>query len=691
MHNVLPEIAKVCSMIVQKKLIYKKYDEVGIVLFGTKGTKNELKKEVGGYEHVVVFRHIKVVDGDLINAFQQLPRGTVDGDLVVLDAIIVGMDVLIKKFGQTSKGKKVKKHLCLFTSANFPIRNPYEGTKENEVTTIAVQMALRGMKMDSIVFRGTKESFDANKRTIEENDLLLSIFSEKTSSKSLHVDNSVSLLGAVRTRSISPVTIYRGDFELSSKMKIKVWVYKKTAEERFPTLKKYSDKAPPSDKYATHEIKVDYEYKSVEDPSKVVPPDQRVKGYWYGPQVVPLSSDQWETAKFKPEKSVKLLGFTNASKIKRYHYMKDVNFFMAEPGNRNAILSVSALARAMKELNKVAILRCVWRQGQDKLAIGVLTPYISDKDNIADSFYFNVLPFAEDVREFHFPSFGSCPLSLQPNEEQQEAADKLVKVLELAPSGKEEILQPDLTLNPVLERFYCHLELKSKNPNAAVPPLDESLKQITEPDPQLLIRNKPVIDEFCRQFRLNRELVQNMKIDALLFETEPKQKQELEVKNPKLMQCKDFRMFKIQPKVENSFYDMFNCYKKVVWTFIFAVGPLQLLSYPVIEWVGIRTGLPLPSGSEMFWQLLVYFVVEDYANYWLHRLLHCKWGYEKIHRIHHEYTAPIGFAAPYAHWAEIIILGLASFLGPLLVPCHMITFWLWMIVRQMEAVETHSG
>lgn len=61
--------------------------------------------------------------------------------MVVLDAIIVGMDMLIKKFGQTSKGEKVKKHLCLFTSANFPIRNPYEGTKKNEVTTIAVQMA----------------------------------------------------------------------------------------------------------------------------------------------------------------------------------------------------------------------------------------------------------------------------------------------------------------------------------------------------------------------------------------------------------------------------------------------------------------------------------------------------------------------------------------------------------------------
>ncbi|KAK3036022.1 hypothetical protein RJ639_030723 [Escallonia herrerae] len=158
-----------------------------------------------------------------------------------------------------------------------------------------------------------------------------------------------------------------------------------------------------------------------------------------------------------------------------------------------------------------------------------------------------------------------------------------------------------------------------------------------------------------------------------------------------LLRSKKIDKFKIQPKMKNSLSDMLTCYRKVIQTFVLAVGPLQLFSYPVIERIGIRTGLPLPSGSELFWQLLVYFLVEDYANYWLHRSLHFKWGYEKIHCVHHEYTAPIGFAAPYAHWAEIIILGFASFLGPMIVPGHMITFWLWMIVRQVEAIETHSG
>ena len=62
--------------------------------------------------------------------------------------------------------------------------------------------------------------------------------------------------------------------------------------------------------------------------------------------------------------------------------MKDVNSFVPEPGNTKAIVAVSALARAMQETNKVAILRCVWRQNQANVAFGVLTPNISSVNNV---------------------------------------------------------------------------------------------------------------------------------------------------------------------------------------------------------------------------------------------------------------------------------------------------------------------
>ncbi|PON67233.1 Ku70/Ku80, N-terminal alpha/beta [Parasponia andersonii] len=83
MHNLVPEIEKVCSTLIQKKLIYSKSDEVGVILFGTEDTKNELTKEVGGYEHVVVLRDIRVVDVDLLETLQPLPRGTHTGDCIL--------------------------------------------------------------------------------------------------------------------------------------------------------------------------------------------------------------------------------------------------------------------------------------------------------------------------------------------------------------------------------------------------------------------------------------------------------------------------------------------------------------------------------------------------------------------------------------------------------------------------------
>ncbi|MBA0801090.1 hypothetical protein Gohar_011477 [Gossypium harknessii] len=145
-----------------------------------------------------------------------------------------------------------------------------------------------------------------------------------------------------------------------------------------------------------------------------------------------------------------------------------------------------------------------------------------------------------------------------------------------------------------------------------------------------------------------------------------------------MMRSLGFDKYKIQPKVSLSLPEMFKCYKDVMRMFVLVI-------------IGIRTGLPLPSLWEIVAQLTVYFMIEDYTNYWIHRFLHGKWGYEKIHRVHHEYTAPIGFAAPYAHWLEVLILGIPSFLGPAIVPGHMITFWLWIVLRQIEAIETHSG
>ncbi|KAH7415417.1 hypothetical protein KP509_14G042500 [Ceratopteris richardii] len=84
-------------------------------------------------------------------------------------------------------------------------------------------------------------------------------------------------------------------------------------------------------------------------------------------------------------------------------------------------------------------------------------------------------------------------------------------------------------------------------------------------------------------------------------------------------------------------------------------------------------------------------MIEDYLNYWIHRWLHTEWAFKNIHYKHHEFVPVTGLTGPYAHWLEVLLLGFPSFVGPAFVPCHVVTFWLWIALRQLEAIETHGG
>jgi hypothetical protein len=68
-----------------------------------------------------------------------------------------------------------------------------------------------------------------------------------------------------------------------------------------------------------------------------------------------------------------------------------------------------------------------------------------------DSLIVNLLPFAEDIREYPFLALGDQPESKQPNVDQMELAEKLVQSLDLAPGGGEEMLEPEKTPNPTLK------------------------------------------------------------------------------------------------------------------------------------------------------------------------------------------------------------------------------------------------
>lgn len=83
---------------------------------------------------------------------------------------------------------------------------------------------------------------------------------------------------------------------------------------------------------------------------------------------------------------------------------------------------------------------------------------------------------------------------------------------------------------------------------------------------------------------------------------------------------------------------------------------------------------------------------EDCMFYWVHRTLHHKSIYAKIHKQHHKFTINHPIAAEYAHPVEGFFGNfLPFFLPQILFGLHGSTVILWTLLRVAEAVDGHSG
>eukprot|EP00897_Mesotaenium_endlicherianum_P003505 jgi/Mesen1/3182/ME000184S02244 len=528
MHQYFQEVKQYMEEQMMQKNLFNTKDEVAIITFGSNETDNELHAEPDdGYKHVAVALPLQPVSQEVFAVLEHLRPGDAPGDFV--NAEFVAVDMLVKAL-EAKTTKKGNKRLVLLTAAASPLEAPWEGTTAEQVQVLAGHMAKHSCKLDASLgsglshysaaggAAGSADVAGAAGDTRAENERLLQLMVDETHGDVRRVESPRRLLNRMRPR-VAAVTSFRGELEVTPSLSIKVWVYKKTAQQRLPSLKMFSDKAPESDPTATRAVRLEREYKLSTDPDKVVPPDQQVKAYRYGPQIVPIGPLEREVVLFQAEKGIKLLGFTLRASIPRHYYMGEASIFLPEPDNVKSATAVSALARALHAEGKVAIVRC---KLQDRKGLGVtlgcLTPRLSPDDetdgdsSIPDSLYFNVLPFAEDIREFPFKSFSEKPAAQQPSQLQHAVAAALVSALDLSPSPKRpEAYLPEDTPNPVLQRFYKFVHQRVVSPEAELAPLDESLRECVEPDPALLKQACGELARFADAFPLKAAIGKKQK------------------------------------------------------------------------------------------------------------------------------------------------------------------------------------
>jgi sterol desaturase/sphingolipid hydroxylase (fatty acid hydroxylase superfamily) len=148
--------------------------------------------------------------------------------------------------------------------------------------------------------------------------------------------------------------------------------------------------------------------------------------------------------------------------------------------------------------------------------------------------------------------------------------------------------------------------------------------------------------------------------------------------------------FKLQ-RQSVSVADVVRCVQRVLFNQIVVSLPVILVASPALRWAGVHAGAAVPSVATILAHLACFVLVEEVFFYYTHRLLHA-WRYASIHKIHHEFRAPIGIASEYAHWFEYIFSNLAPLLlGPAVMGSHMSVVLLWVTIAVIGTSNHHCG
>eukprot|EP00877_Chromochloris_zofingiensis_P011925 jgi/Chrzof1/6987/Cz02g06190.t1 len=469
MQPYLSHVGKAVFNMVESKLLYKPAHEVALIYFGTPDTKNALNKEQeeegapGQYMNIRVQHPLQCVTLSYLKSLNDLPKGGGRSDYV--NALLVALDLMIKAMGERDLARWPKR-IVLISSFNYEIEALDDVVRQSLVD----QLQQKQIKLDvfGVADTGAVANAHEDKASVAMRATNTSTVHEllaEVSGTYRALPDVPDMYGMFKAKEVSSTTMFKGPLTIGKHMEIQVRVFKKTVQEKLPSLKIFSDRSSLPE--ASHVVERSTEYRAPSDPDREVPPEERVKAYRYGKQNVPIAREDAELLEYNPEKGFQLLGFVEATAIPRYYYMKD-SFIVLPEMDARAEAAMSALARALHNQKKVAIVRAVLRARSNPF-IGVLTPHLATAPDRPDTLILNTLPFAEDMRGYFFKSFSkdqSKP-ELIPSVDQVHAAQRLVADLDM--TNPRERLVPDATPNPVLQRFYSFLGQRALDPTYEVP------------------------------------------------------------------------------------------------------------------------------------------------------------------------------------------------------------------------------
>lgn len=467
---------------VLQRMIASKTVEFGITTIGDDETNNYLNESQGDYENINEIWSIGRPSGETLRSLHAVKPGRHPGDLI--DGIIVSQDALIR----VNSGKAFNRLMLLVTDGETEMN----GLDDLEGIVASMQTVKNFAVYIAMIGKVTSTSSHVK----QENAKVLKSIACNVHGRYMEIEElgeSFHLLSGGLGLGTKPV-LTKTVLEVSPLLKIPVTYWSKVSKATAPTLKKQNKNAPPS---ADSVVKRDISYRNPEDPDQEVPEEEKVKGFKYGNQYVPVSSADEEKFKIPGTGIIRVIGFIPAHNIPRFHYLDGPSYVYPSQELDAAYSAIKAFSIAMKSKDRVALVRLVKRENSDP-SLMVLIPRKDHLDR--DCFLMHRIPCVEDIREFNFPSlisFGSeSQVRLNENLKCQRCA---ISNLVSSTMVEQPTHQMMSCTNPSLHRVFADIHRRIINePSDTMVEVDDGFKSLSSPE---------VVDslmEIQRHFSLKR-------------------------------------------------------------------------------------------------------------------------------------------------------------------------------------------
>ncbi|KAF8807166.1 SPOC domain-like protein [Phlegmacium glaucopus] len=468
----------------------RKTDQCGVVLFGSKETKNIINTENGGYENVLEYIPIAQPNASTIAKIDALQASATSGDPI--DALIVGIETQARYLANK---KTWTRKIVILTDGESPIEvEDWEATV-SKMDALNITLTIVGVDFDDEEL----PYIEPNKSTIKRANE--TFFATLTSNmKSGVLGNLDYALGEISRPDIKEVrstlmgTVLRvGDVDTRSDeaFEISIKTSKCTALARPKGWKKFAlreaaardamdmeldeEDQPQEDDGKTifAQLRLRTEYyidrnagdeedeegdvkmkqeddeenlldNGEDDPEKrkdnleKVEKEELVRGFKYGTTYAPCPDGHFP--KLPTRRGIQICGFFLAKNFRRELSMGEIQYIWADPSSPQQQVALSSIAQGMNKKRVMAIARWVSRDGMDP-KMGVLFPALFDN---VDCLLWSHMPFADDVRKYTFASLDKLVSKkgelitehpYLPTEQQLDAMDNFVDSMDLMDAG----------------------------------------------------------------------------------------------------------------------------------------------------------------------------------------------------------------------------------------------------------------